>query len=349
MKPVQLKIGMPAGSLANATRGGGLIDLLASAGFRTSGYDQGGPTTFTTNNLLFGWDGRPQEFGSQLEIGELDVAIAGDDWIKERALEMKLVYGVDMQLQRVMPLNRGSVQLVGITADPAHATTEDFLRDLASTRPLVRVASEMPYLALDWVQRKLAAVGCGEAFSAYSVQRYKTPPRIQKGVLVYESWGKTEAKVKHGAVDMALEITQSGSAIKSYGLTIVESVLSSQTAVYTNPVTRADPEKRELLEMFLLNLHGALQAENKVMLLFNVPNARSSEVERYLSENNLFGDEPTMNRGREYTEYNIQVEDANPERPIALVRYTLAKLGARSIDTVPILSSIASLKVVQGE
>jgi ATP phosphoribosyltransferase len=349
MKPVQLKIGMPAGSLANATRGGGLIDLLASAGFRTSGYDKGGPTHFTTNNLLFGWDGRPQEFGSQLEIGELDVAIAGDDWIKERVLEMKLEYGVDMRLQRVMPLNRGSVQLVGITANPALATTEDFLRDLVSRRPLVRVAAEMPYLALDWVQRKLAAIGAPGTFSAYSVQKYTTPPRIEEGVLVYESWGKTEAKVKHGAVDMALEITQSGSAIKSYGLTIVEAVMSSQTAIYTNAATSHDPEKRELLEMFLLNLHGALQAENKVMLVFNVPNARSAEVERYLSENNLFGDEPTTNRGREYTEYNIQVEDANPERPIALVRYRLAKLGARSIDTVPILSSISSLKAVHSD
>ena len=82
----QLKIGMPAGSLASASRGGNLIDLLAAAGFKTSGYDKGGPTKFTSNALLFGWDGRPQEFGSQLEIGELDVAIAGDDWIRERQI-----------------------------------------------------------------------------------------------------------------------------------------------------------------------------------------------------------------------------------------------------------------------
>ncbi len=349
MKPVQLKIGMPAGSLASATRGGGLLDLLASAGFKTSGYDKGGPTRFTTNNLLFGWDGRPQEFGAQLEIGELDVAIAGDDWIRERVLEMKLEYGVDVKLQRVMPLNRGDVQLVGITADPSFQTTEDFLRNLASRKPIVKVAAEMPYLALDWIQRKLAAVGLADAFASYSVQKYKTPPRIQKGILVYESWGKTESKVKHGAVDLALEITQTGSAIKSYGLTIVESVLRSQTAIYTSPATWDDPEKRELLEMFLLNLHGALHAENKVMLLFNVPNARSAEVERYLTENNIFGDEPTMTRGKEYTEYNIQVEDDNPERPIALVRYTLARLGARSIDTVPIISSISSVKAVRSD
>jgi ATP phosphoribosyltransferase len=343
----QLKIGMPAGSLASASRGGNLIDLLGAAGFKTSGYDKGGPTRFTTNNLLFGWDGRPQEFGSQLEIGELDVAIAGDDWIRERTLEMKLEYGVDIQLDRVMTLNRGEVQLVGITADAAFATTEEFLRAVAPRKPLLRVASEMPYLALDWIQRKLAAVGLSGDYGAHAVQKYKTPPRIEKGILVYESWGKTESKVKHGAVDIGLEISQTGGAIKSYGLTIVETVMRSQTSIYTSATVAKDPEKRELLEMFLLNVHGATHAENKVMLLFNVPNKLADEVEHYLSSNNLFGDEPTANRGKEYTEYNIQVDADDPGKPLALVRYTLARLGARSINTIPITSSIRSIRAIR--
>jgi len=347
MARTQLKIGMPAGSLASAQRGGNLADLLATAGFATSGYDKGGPTRFTSASMLFGWDGRPQEFGSQLELGELDVAIGGDDWIKERTLEMKLEYGIDIRLEKVMTLNRGEVQLVGIVADSSFATTEEYLRALAPRKPLLTVASEMPYLALDWVQRKLAAIGLAGQYGAYSVQNYKTPPKIENGIVVYESWGKTEAKVKHGAVDLALEISQTGSAIKAYGLTIIETVMRSQAGIYASPATRDDPEKRELLEMFLLNLYGATHAENKVMLLFNVPNQRSDEVERYLSANNLFGDEPTLNRGREYTEYNIQVEADDPEKPIALVRYTLAKLGARSINTIPITSSIPSIKVIR--
>jgi ATP phosphoribosyltransferase len=343
----KLKIGMPAGSLANAQRGGGLIDLLAASGFKTSGYDKGGPTKFSGINVLFGWDGRPQEFGSQLELGELDVAIAGDDWIKERTLEMKLEFGVDVQLERVMTLNRGEVQLVGIVADAAHATTEDFLRAVAPRTPLLRVASEMPYLALDWIQRKLAAVGLAKEFERYSVQKYKSPPKIEKGIVVYESWGKTESKVKQGAVEIGLEISQTGSAIKAYGLSVVETVMRSQTSIYTNPAVAKDAEKRELLEMFLLNLYGATHAENKVMLLFNVPNALSAEVERYLSTNNLFGDEPTANKGKEYTEYNIQVDTGDAEKPLAMVRYTLARLGARSINTIPITSSIPGMKVIR--
>jgi ATP phosphoribosyltransferase len=179
------------------------------------------------------------------------------------------------------------------------------------------------------------------------VQKYKTPPKIREGILVYESWGKTESKVKNGAVDIGLEISQTGGAIKQYGLTIVETVMTSQTSVYTHASVKKDPEKRELLDMFLLNLHGAVNAESKVMLLFNVPNALSEQVYAYLRENKLFGEEPTMSRGKEYTEYNIQVDAANVEKPVALVRYNLAKLGAQSINTVPITSSIPGLRAVQ--
>jgi ATP phosphoribosyltransferase len=246
-----------------------------------------------------------------------------------------------------MTLNRGEVQLVGITADPAFATTEDFLRNVAPKKPLLRVASEMPYLALDWIQRKLAAIGLAGEYASHAVQKYVTPPRIERGILVYESWGKTESKVKHGAVDIGLEISQTGGAIKAYGLTIVETVLRSQTSIYTSPAVAKDPEKRELLEMFLLNVHGATHAENKVMLLFNVPNQLANEVEQYLSSNNLFGDEPTANRGKEYTEYNIQVDADDPEKPLAMVRYSLARLGARSINTIPITSSIRSIRAIR--
>jgi ATP phosphoribosyltransferase len=148
-------------------------------------------------------------------------------------------------------------------------------------------------------------------------------------------------------VDIGLEISQTGSAIKAYGLTIVETVMRSQTSVYTNPAVAKDVEKRELLEMFLLNLHGATHAENKVMVTFNVPNPLCDEVERYLASNNLFGDEPTANRGKEYTEYSIQLDTANPDKAIAMVRYQLARLGARSIDTIPITSAISSIKVIR--
>ena len=68
--------------------------------------------------------------------------------------------------------------------------------------------------------------------------------------------------------------------------------MESGTSIWVNPKIRADKQKYELLRMFLLNLYGAINAENKVLLLFNVPVSAAPAVEAYLVRNNLFADEP---------------------------------------------------------
>ncbi len=346
MSKTQLIIGMPAGSLANPNRGGNLIQLLERAGFRTSGYEAGGPSAFSSINYLFGWDGRPQEFGSQLGIGELDVAIAGDDWIQERILELQLEYKTGIQLEKVLSLKRGGVRLVGIVNRQSYTSTEDFLKQVCQSKKLITVVTEMPYLALNWIQSVLKKIGHFDEFSQFSVQKYKTPSRISQGILIYETWGKTEAKIKNGGADIGLEITQSGSAIRNYGLTITETILESETGIYINPALKKNKEKTELLRMFLLNLYGVVNAENKVMILFNVANDKIAEIENYLSDNELFADEPTKNVGKSFTEFSIQVDVENKKQSLAMVRYELARKGAANIDTIPIDSSIQNMDVL---
>jgi ATP phosphoribosyltransferase len=343
----QLIIGMPAGSLANATRGGNLIQLLDDAGFKTSGYEAGGPTSFKTVNFLYGWDGRPQEFSAQLALQELDVAIAGDDWIEERIIEFKMEYNVDIQLQQVMSLNRGEVRLVGIVrGDSPQPDMAAYLDELTQQKQLITVVAEMPYLALKWVRNTLEKIGKLGQFNNFSVQKYKTPSKIESGVLIYETWGKTESKVLNSGADFGLEITQSGSAIRNYGLKIIENVYNSQTSIWINPKLKENTEKLELLRMFLLNIYGSINAENKVLVTFNVANSKCPEVDRYLSANNLFADEPTMSVGKTYTVYNIQVDMVGGKVPLAMVRYQLALLGATNIDTLPIQSSIPSIDAI---
>jgi len=340
----KLVIGMPAGSLADPNRGGNLIGLLKHAGFPTKGYDAGGPTKFPLNAVLMGWDGRPQEFGAQLAIEELDIAIAGDDWIQERVLEFKYEYNQDIKLEKVLSLNRGGVRLVIIHNPLAEGLTFDaWLADLLSKKAVITMVAEMPYLALDWFQKKIAALGFAESHSGFSVQKFKTPPRIDAGLVVYETWGKTEAKVVNGSVDFGLEITQTGSAIRNYGLQMGEEVYNSETGIWANPKIRENEEKLELARMFLLNLQGSIYAEDKVLLFFNVKNELVPATLEFLSTNSLFGDEPTMNQGNGYTEFSVQVSTSNKTMGLAKVRFELAKLGATHIETVPLDSCITSL------
>jgi ATP phosphoribosyltransferase len=123
--------------------------------------------------------------------------------------------------------------------------------------------------------------------------------------------------------------------------------MESGTSIWVNPAIRAQGAKYELLRMFLLNLYGAINAENKVLLLFNVPVARAGAVEAYLANNNLFADEPSRISGQAYTEYSIEVDTANSKLPLAKIRYELASMGARGIDTIPLASAIPSIQAIE--
>jgi len=346
MSETKLIIGMPAGSLADPGRGGSLINLLKNAGFHAQGYEKGGPTTFPLNAFLMGWDGRPQEFGSQLGIGEIDIAISGQDWIRERILEMKYEFNQDIEVKNIMSLERGHVRIVIINDDEQNRPCNEWLSTLLKENKLVSMVSEMPYLALEWFQAKAKALGFGESHKQFSVQKFRTPSKIDSGLVIYETWGKTEAKVKNKSVDFGLEITQSGSAIRNYGLNIVDEVMESETCVFANPAIHDDPEKTEMARMFLLNLYGSIFAEDKVLVSFNCAKSSVDEMVDYLQKNKLFANEPTMNEGTKYVEFSIQLDVSAKELTLAKVRYELAKLGATGIETIPLESSIPGLDVI---
>jgi ATP phosphoribosyltransferase len=347
MDQERLIVGMPAGSLADPNRGGSLVSLLKSAGFPSRGYDKGGPTSFPLMPYIVGWDGRPQEFGAQLALDEIDIAIGGRDWMRERELELRHEYNREVSMECVGSLNRGGVRIV-IIARPADAEggADAYLGRLLTEKPLVTMVSEMPYLAYDWFIGKARALGFGESHQGLSVQKFKTPPKIKSGIVIYETWGKTEAKVVNESVDFGLEITQTGSAIQNYGLAIIDTVMESESTIWASPRLKNNPEKLDLARMFLLNLYGSIHAENRVLVFFNARKADQQAMVAYLRDNGLFADEPTINEGVNFIEFTVQLDASSQKIPLARVRYELAKLGATSIETIPLESSIPGIGVL---
>ena len=104
--------------------------------------------------------------------------------------------------------------------------------------------------------------------------------------------------------------------------------------------------KYNLARMFLLNLYGAIFAENKVMITFNTKRDAVDSMIEYLMENKLFANEPTLNHGVNFTEFSIQLDTQATKLPLARVRYELARLGATGIETIPLESSIPGLDAI---
>ena len=91
------------------------------------------------------------------------------------------------------------------------------------------------------------------------------------------SYGATEAKIPD-IVDVVVDITETGRAIRAAGLRIIDTLITSYTELIANPVSYADPEKAHAMGQIHTLLQGVLDARGKVLVKMNVPTDRLDEV-----------------------------------------------------------------------
>ncbi len=112
------------------------------------------------------------------------------------------------------------------------------------TRPLV-VASEYNRLTKDWIKDR----GLDATF--------------------VRSFGATEVFPPEDA-DCIIDNTATGSTLRANNLDIVDEIMTSSTRLYANPRALEIPEKREVIENFVLLVRSVLDARKRVMIEVNV-------------------------------------------------------------------------------
>jgi ATP phosphoribosyltransferase len=232
-----IKLGLPKGSLQEAT-----VDLFAKAGFTISVSSRSYFPTIDDDEIecmLI----RPQESARYVELGLLDLAITGFDWILKRdVVEVaELVYS--KQLRRPVRW------VVAVPNDSPIKTIADLQGK--------RIATE----AVDLTQHFLAEHGI-------SAQ-------------VEFSWGATEVKPPHLA-DAIVEVTETGSSLKANNLRIIHEILQSTTRLIANRVSMQDAAKKAKIADLSLLLQAALTARGKVGIMLNVHEANLSAVQGLL-------------------------------------------------------------------
>jgi ATP phosphoribosyltransferase len=83
------------------------------------------------------------------------------------------------------------------------------------------------------------------------------------------SWGATEVKPPVLA-DAIVEATETGSTLRANRLTILDTVMESNTQLIANTSALKDPWKRTKLENVALLLKAAIEAQGRVGLMLNV-------------------------------------------------------------------------------
>ncbi len=233
----KLKLGLPKGSLQDST-----IDLFRKAGWKISVSSRSYFPSIDDDEIecmLI----RPQEMARYVELGVIEAALTGLDWILDKDVVQvaELVYA--KQLKR-------PVRWVIAVPESSEVQT---VADLAGKR----IATE----AVELTEKYLAEQG------------------VQ--ATVEFSWGATEVKPPHLA-DAIVDVTETGSSLRANKLRIVAEIMQSTTRLIANRAAYSDDRKRTKIDRIALLLKAALAAADKVGLMLNVPEAGLRQVENIL-------------------------------------------------------------------
>jgi ATP phosphoribosyltransferase len=176
---------------------------------------------------------RAQEMARYVDHGVLDAGLTGIDWVVESGLNVQSITSLTYAKQ-----SRRKVRWVLAVPEGSGFEKAEDLEGKTIATELVGVTKK--YFADKGVNVK-----------------------------VEFSWGATEVKPPMLA-DAIVEVTETGSSLKANRLTIIDTVMESETHLIASQAAAADPWKRQKIEQLALMLRAAIDAQSQVGLMLNI-------------------------------------------------------------------------------
>jgi ATP phosphoribosyltransferase len=285
-----LKLVLPKGSLEKATLE--LFELADLGVRRNSGVDY--KASIDDPRIGEVRILRPQEIPRYVAQGLFDIGITGRDWVEETSSDVTSLGELKYSKATDLPIR---VVLAVPQESPWQSVT-----DLPQG---VKVSSEYPEMT----------------------RRYFEKHGIAADIQL--SYGATEAKVPD-IVDVVVDITETGRALKAAGLKIIDTILTSYTELIANPHSYGDSDKRHAMEQIQTLLSGVLDARGKVLVKMNVPTAALDAVIAILPSMKS----PTVNEL--FGEQGYAIETVVEKRRINVLIPALKDAGASDILELPL-------------
>jgi ATP phosphoribosyltransferase len=189
---------------------------------------------------------RAQEMARYVDHGVLDAGLTGNDWVVESGLSVTSITSLTYAKQ-----SRRKVRWVlAVPEGSGFEKAEDLEGKIVATE-LVEVT-----------------------------KRYFADKGVK--VKVEFSWGATEVKPPMLA-DAIVEVTETGSSLKANRLTIIDTVMESETHLIASRAACDDPWKRQKIDSLALMLRAAIDAQAQVGLMLNVQRQHLQKILEVLS------------------------------------------------------------------
>ncbi len=297
----KIVLGLPKGSLNNINRGN-TYQLFVDAGYEIKGYEPGkeeNEIRIVNDPEIKAFLSRPQSSPVELNRGILDIAIVGEDWVREESVES----GEDL-IKKIGDLDYGQTRLiVALPKEAPYDSLTDFFRANADRKKPILCFTEYPNLTR---QHFMNNEGYKELFgeSKPLVQVRGLRDGDNNQVQIINSDGATEVYIAKGA-DLVVDNTQTGSSLKKAGLKILETIMESSAGLYAGPSCTGTKAKKA--KMMFEQLFGAIEARKYFDVKFNISNDKLEEVKEFLLSNGFCSDEPTAVGGTSFSQVNVLI------------------------------------------
>lgn len=232
---------------------------------------------------------RAQDITDLVAKGATDMGITGYDLVQES--------GGDVV--ELLDLGYGSTRLIVAAHEKSGIRTTD------DVKPGMRVATEFPNIT----------------------RRYFGENGIE--VELVHVTGATEITPLIGVADLIVDITSTGTTLRTHGLRVVDTILNSTARLIAN--RRSLQEKGAKIEYITTAINSVLRARGRKLVLMNVPEAKLQEIKRVMP--GMAG--PTVSRV-EAAEPILAVQAVVDADEVYEVVRRAKAAGARDILVVPI-------------
>jgi len=174
---------------------------------------------------------RPQDIPLQVANGNFDLAITGEDWLREHLCRFP-----SSPVKKLFALGLGTVKVVAAVSQEMTVADIDELRSFVQSSKFapLRVASEYINIADKYLRDN-------------HINPYKLIP----------TWGASEAFLPEDA-DMLIDNTQTGKTLKQHQLKIIDVLFQSSACLIANKDSLASSDRKEKMKFLTQKLRAGL-------------------------------------------------------------------------------------------
>jgi len=216
------------------------IRLLESAGIKLRESEERSLFIRTNRPEIDVISVRTEDIPEFVENGAVELGITGQDMVAEAGVNVA----------ELLPLNYGSCSLILAVPEKSEIKSVKDLKDC------MKVATKFENIAKNFLKKN------------------------GKKAEVITLSGSLEIAPLLGLAEAIVDLTSTGTTLRTHGLKIVDTILDSQAVFIGNKEAMKEAGKKAIIDDIMLALQGVVSAEKKKYLMVNLPEGKLPELER---------------------------------------------------------------------